>query len=176
MKYRIIFDGPPGPEGGRFVEVENGEGKSVNAGEWSIEGALHVLTIDVSNAISANSKELRETIRNREQAELTALAELDEARADIKRLKIAGEAMRRALVCFNIRRHPRTSRSHDESERVVDAWDLARTATSRPTPGALVTAVDFAGGPDRAAVVTMQDGKIVSVGEHPAAPGAAKEV
>lgn len=95
--------------------------------------------------------------------------------ADIERLKIAGEAMRRALVCFNIRRHPRTSRSHDESERVVDAWDLARAATSRPAPGALVTAVDFAGGPDRAAVVTMQDGKIVSVGEHPATTGTAKE-
>ncbi len=30
----IIFDGPPGPTGGRFVEVETDDGKSINAGEW----------------------------------------------------------------------------------------------------------------------------------------------
>ena len=30
----IVFDGPPGPEAGRFVEVETDDGKSINAGEW----------------------------------------------------------------------------------------------------------------------------------------------
>lgn len=30
----IVFDGPPGPEAGRFVEVENAEGWSINFGEW----------------------------------------------------------------------------------------------------------------------------------------------
>lgn len=31
----IVFDGPPGPEAGRFVEVEDTESrKSVNFGEW----------------------------------------------------------------------------------------------------------------------------------------------
>lgn len=30
----IIFDGPPGPKANGFVEVENSEGKSINAGEW----------------------------------------------------------------------------------------------------------------------------------------------
>lgn len=30
----IIFDGPPAPESGRFVEVETDDGKSINAGEW----------------------------------------------------------------------------------------------------------------------------------------------
>jgi len=30
----IIFDGPPGPEAGRFVEVETDDGKSINAGDW----------------------------------------------------------------------------------------------------------------------------------------------
>lgn len=30
----IVFDGPPGPDGGRFVEVEDDTGKSVNWGEW----------------------------------------------------------------------------------------------------------------------------------------------
>lgn len=30
----IVFDGPPGPEGPRFVEVENSEGKSICLGKW----------------------------------------------------------------------------------------------------------------------------------------------
>ena len=30
----IVFDGPPGPEGGRFVEVENAQGRSFRLGEW----------------------------------------------------------------------------------------------------------------------------------------------
>ena len=33
----ILFDGPPGPEAGRFVEVENEQGASVRAGEWTAE-------------------------------------------------------------------------------------------------------------------------------------------
>jgi hypothetical protein len=30
----IVFDGPPGPQPGRFVEVENAQGRSINLGEW----------------------------------------------------------------------------------------------------------------------------------------------
>lgn len=30
----IVFDGPPSHESGRFVEVENREGKSIRFGEW----------------------------------------------------------------------------------------------------------------------------------------------
>lgn len=30
----IVFDGPPGLDGGRFVEVENSSGRSVNASAW----------------------------------------------------------------------------------------------------------------------------------------------
>ena len=30
----IVFDGPPGPEGPRFVEVEDANGKSIRVGEW----------------------------------------------------------------------------------------------------------------------------------------------
>ena len=30
----IVFDGPPGPEAGRFVEVENESGASIGFGEW----------------------------------------------------------------------------------------------------------------------------------------------
>lgn len=31
---RIVFDGPPSHDGGRFVEIEDANGKSFNAGEW----------------------------------------------------------------------------------------------------------------------------------------------
>jgi hypothetical protein len=30
----IVFDGPPGPESGRFVEVEDAAGKSITCGTW----------------------------------------------------------------------------------------------------------------------------------------------
>jgi len=30
----IVFDGPPGPNPGRFVEVENSKGASIRFGEW----------------------------------------------------------------------------------------------------------------------------------------------
>lgn len=31
----IVFDGPPGPEAGRFVEVEDEAGHSIRVGDWS---------------------------------------------------------------------------------------------------------------------------------------------
>lgn len=30
----IVFDGPPGPESGRFVETEDADGSGVGVGEW----------------------------------------------------------------------------------------------------------------------------------------------
>jgi len=30
----IVFDGPPGPEAGRFVEIENDKGESISLGDW----------------------------------------------------------------------------------------------------------------------------------------------
>lgn len=34
----IVFDGPPGHEAGRFVEVEDADGKSIRIGEWINRG------------------------------------------------------------------------------------------------------------------------------------------
>ena len=31
---RIVFDGPPGPKAGRFVETENIDGASIHVGVW----------------------------------------------------------------------------------------------------------------------------------------------
>lgn len=30
----IVFDGPPAPDGPRFVEVETDDGRSISIGEW----------------------------------------------------------------------------------------------------------------------------------------------
>lgn len=30
----VVFDGPPAPESGRFVEVEDDSGRSIAVGEW----------------------------------------------------------------------------------------------------------------------------------------------
>lgn len=34
----VVFDGPPGPEAGRFVEVEDNAGGSCKVGEWIDRG------------------------------------------------------------------------------------------------------------------------------------------
>lgn len=34
----VVFDGPPGHESGRFVEVEDAAGKSIRRGEWVRRG------------------------------------------------------------------------------------------------------------------------------------------
>lgn len=48
----VVFDGPPQPPFGRFVEVENPSGQSVNAGKW-IErgGGLWALRIPRANGV-----------------------------------------------------------------------------------------------------------------------------
>lgn len=36
-KLYIVFDGPPGPDSPKFVEVETEQGTSVSVGEWRKE-------------------------------------------------------------------------------------------------------------------------------------------
>lgn len=44
----IVFDGPPGPKSGRFVEVEDMDGAGMAVGEWiQRENGWWVLRIDV---------------------------------------------------------------------------------------------------------------------------------
>ena len=61
----IVFDGPPGNEAGRFVEVENENGHSISFGEWiEYQQGYWALTfenpIDRLNALEAENAELRE--------------------------------------------------------------------------------------------------------------------
>ena len=44
--FQIRFDGPPGPEAGRFIEVEDREGKSIRKGRWDQDGEHWLLIIE----------------------------------------------------------------------------------------------------------------------------------
>lgn len=55
----IVFDGPPGPEAGRFVEVESPPGVSVGVGEWiKRDDGYWVLRFDPNTTLRAINKEL----------------------------------------------------------------------------------------------------------------------
>lgn len=43
--FQIRFDGPPGPESGRFVECETLAGKGINVGRWQQDGEYWLLVI-----------------------------------------------------------------------------------------------------------------------------------
>ena len=53
----IVFDGPPSHESGRFVEVENSEGRSIKFGEWVLRDdgfwALRVPSVEHLTAENA---------------------------------------------------------------------------------------------------------------------------
>ena len=55
-KIRIVFDGPPGPESGRFVEVENERGEGLSFGEWKHDSEFWYLEFD-NPAIRLNEYE-----------------------------------------------------------------------------------------------------------------------
>lgn len=49
----IVFDGPPGPTSGHFVEAEGPDGASLLAGEWVLRGdGFHALRIPVANEVT----------------------------------------------------------------------------------------------------------------------------
>jgi len=58
----IIFDGPPGPESGRFVEVETDGGYGVNAGEW-IERTDGLWALRITDLPKAHESEFRRRIK-----------------------------------------------------------------------------------------------------------------
>lgn len=58
----IVFDGPPSHESGRFVEVNDSTGKSVNAGEWVENGQFWELIINKPRGQRASLQDITDTI------------------------------------------------------------------------------------------------------------------
>ena len=74
----IVFDGPPSHQSGRFVEVENEKGESINAGEWAKRpDGLWELRVHPDAALKAEVERLK--------------AKLDELRQDYGGLPCACE-------------------------------------------------------------------------------------
>lgn len=60
----VVFDGPPAHESGRFVEVEDPEGRGIKAGEWIDRGnGLWALRIAIreSSLVAALVEALEES-------------------------------------------------------------------------------------------------------------------
>lgn len=57
-KLHIVFDGPPGPESGRFVEVEDAEGHGQSVGDWEQHGDFWHLVIDDPRDSDRNRRKL----------------------------------------------------------------------------------------------------------------------
>ena len=65
-KIRIVFDGPPSHEGGRFVEVENEHGEGMSLGEWKQEGEYWHLEFPNPAQLKAENERRRELLIQRE--------------------------------------------------------------------------------------------------------------
>lgn len=44
--FQVRFDGPPGPEAGKFVEVEDRDGNSIRKGRWEQDGEYWLLIVE----------------------------------------------------------------------------------------------------------------------------------
>lgn len=54
MKVDIVFDGMPGPEGPRLIEVEDGKGKSTTLGDWVVRpDGYHALRFNQFDPVEA---------------------------------------------------------------------------------------------------------------------------
>lgn len=97
----IVFDGPPGPEAGRFVDVETEDGKGVRVGTWQRHGDLWHLVLPT-----------------------TALRKIDEADPDFKALQaiseftpLYGELLERDDLVAAV------EEIHEAAKAVIDQWE-----------------------------------------------------
>lgn len=62
MPVKIRFDGAPGAVGGRFIEVEDGEGRGLRFGRWEKdpEGSDWFLVITIQDMLEALKREFKD--------------------------------------------------------------------------------------------------------------------
>lgn len=87
----IVFDGPPGPESGRFVECETADGRGIHAGEWRQVGDYWHLVILRHPAPGAEAM--------REAAELLAAAQAHRACCGSEHDPASGKLHGYCVVC-----------------------------------------------------------------------------
>ena len=82
----IVFDGPPGPESGRFVEVEDANGRGFRLGEWvERSDGLWALRIPNLTAREADVEMQMQAVRRalvRDNRDKTAIIRELQARVD----------------------------------------------------------------------------------------------
>ena len=77
----IVFDGPPGHQSGRFVEVENSDGEGLSGGEWKQAGEFWRLgPVFSAKAIDALTKQ-RDALRAALERALPVLKDAPAAEA-----------------------------------------------------------------------------------------------
>jgi hypothetical protein len=64
----IVFDGPPSHESGRFVEVEDATGASINLGEWVDCGDLWRLRIPDPRALVERVTQAKKEVEDEQKA------------------------------------------------------------------------------------------------------------
>lgn len=64
---RIVFDGPPDHNAGRFVEVEDENGKSIDVGEWVNSDGYWYLVFPDHRLLRAENKRLRHELETQKE-------------------------------------------------------------------------------------------------------------
>ena len=91
----IVFDGPPDPEAGRFVEVENADGSGVKLGNWVERGdghwALRVTREDIEEVLGGAAGAITEAQRLQELLTAEPTGVEVEAAADAIYAELSGQ-------------------------------------------------------------------------------------
>ena len=149
----ILFDGPPGPEGPRFIEVESPPGHSINFGEWvEREGALWAIRFQneskEASRLCTAMEEARKDAEARESEYQAMSTLIEEAgfpnlRALIDRVRDITKQLNGALEGIRLTRNwiENTTPTGDEyvdsehEEEVAAAWKLYEMLGVVWTPG-----------------------------------------
>ena len=84
---QIRFDGPPGPQAGRFVEAEDQSGKSIKIGEWVRDGEYWLLVLPDPRKLKKQLAEAQERESKTRVVNGNWAKTCFDLEAEIKRLK-----------------------------------------------------------------------------------------
>ena len=94
---RIVFDGPPSHESGRFVEVENEKGEGIRFGEWRQEGDFWYLCFPDHLAALAEKDAALKAEQKRCEVLLSVAQKKEGAESKVRELVIENRNLQAAL-------------------------------------------------------------------------------